>query len=111
VKTIPMPSTDLGIFAALTIFVAPEAPTPARPQEAFDALINHGRVLDPGAGYAPAANVGITGSRITVVTQKAIAGRQLVDARGFVVAPSFIGTHVHWARPLCFKLALRDLES
>jgi len=74
----------------------------------YDLVINNGRVMDPETNYDKVANVGIKGGRIAVITQKAIAGKQTIDAKGLVVAPGFIDTHLHWTRPIGYKLVLRD---
>ncbi len=62
----------------------------------FDLLISNGRVID-GTGLPwYAADVAVTGDRITALG--ALTGapaRQRIDAAGKVVAPGFIDAHVH----------------
>jgi len=92
---------------ALGIAVALGIATPVLAAD-YDLVINGGRVMDPETKYDKVANVGIKGGRIAIITQKKITGKQIVDAKGLVVAPGFIDTHFHWTRPIGYKLALRD---
>jgi dihydroorotase len=75
----------------------PEAPPPQAPgqtaldTEAYDLVINNGRVMDPETRLdQPGTNVAVRGGRIAVVTREAIRGRKEIDAAGRVVAPGFI---------------------
>lgn len=62
----------------------------------FDYLIRNGRVVDGSGLPWFAADVGITGDRITAVGALGKAGaKQTVDAAGRVVCPGFIDAHVH----------------
>ena len=61
----------------------------------FDVVILHGRVMDPESGLDAVRNVGITGNRITAITEDGIHGEKTIDARGLVVAPGFIDLHSH----------------
>jgi dihydroorotase len=56
----------------------------------YEVAIVGGRVMDPAARFDRVANVGISGSRIAVVTGRPIRGRTTVRAAGLVVAPGFI---------------------
>jgi len=76
--------------------------------QTYDLVINNGRVMDPETMYDAVANVGIEDGRIVTITKESIAGKEVIDAAGLVVAPGFIDTHFHWTRPIGYKLALRD---
>ena len=89
----------LGVFLGLGV--------PAYAQT-YDLVINNGRVMDPETAYDAVANVGIKDGRIATITSEKIAGKEVIDASGLVVAPGFIDTHFHWTRPIGYKLALRD---
>jgi N-acyl-D-aspartate/D-glutamate deacylase len=63
-----------------------------------DVLIRSGQVVDGTGSAARAADVGITGDRITFVGDaraRGITGRRIVDAVGLIVAPGFIDPHTH----------------
>ena len=75
----------------------------------YDIVITGGRVIDPETGLDAVRNVGIKGDKIAAVTEKAIEGKETIDATGHVVCPGFIDMHNHNAGyPFGQKLALRD---
>ncbi len=76
--------------------------------EAYDLVIANGRVIDPETKLDAERNVGIKDDRIAIVTDAALSGKRVIDARGLVVAPGFIDTHVHGQTQFGSKLRLRD---
>jgi adenine deaminase len=62
-----------------------------------DLLIQGGRVLDARAGRLVDADVSVQGARIAGVHAPGTgpAARETLDARGRIVAPGFINTHLH----------------
>ena len=74
----------------------------------YDLAILNGRVMDPETMYDSVANVGIKNGRIAVITKDNITGAEKIDAKGLVVAPGFIDTHVHGQDPFTIKMVLRD---
>ncbi|MDP4745018.1 MAG: amidohydrolase family protein [Porticoccaceae bacterium] len=76
--------------------------------EQFDVVINNGRVMDPETMYDAVANVGIKGGRIAAITRDSINGKETIDAKGLVVAPGFIDTHLHAVDRFGTKMAVRD---
>ena len=91
----------IGIFLGLGLTISAYAAD-------YDLVINGGRVMDPETNYDAIANVGINGGKIAVITKDMIKGKQTINAKGLVVAPGFIDTHLHWTRPIGYKLVLRD---
>lgn len=85
------------------------APTQASIPQDLDLVVLNGRVLDPETGLDATRNVGIKGGSIVAVTEKALEGKESIDAAGLVVAPGFIDTH-HHNTSVAFgqRLALRD---
>ncbi len=61
----------------------------------FDIVIRNGRVIDPASGLDGVRSVGIRGGKIAEVSASPLKGRQVIDARGLVVAPGFIDLHAH----------------
>ena len=55
-------------------------------QNEYDLVITGGRVIDPETGLDAVRNVGIKGDKIAAVTEKAIQGKENIDATGHVVA-------------------------
>ncbi len=81
---------------------------PAALAVAYDVVITGGRVMDPETGYDQVANVGIRGDSIARISSDPLRGEIEIDARGLVVAPGFIDTHVHGQTRFGSKLMLRD---
>ncbi len=61
----------------------------------FDLVVAGGVVLDGTASNGFAANVGVIGDRVEVVTADALDGAVVVDATACAVAPGFIDMHGH----------------
>lgn len=61
----------------------------------YDLIIFGGRVIDPETGLDAIRNVGIQGDKIVAITEDALTGKQVVDAKGLVVSPGFIDLHAH----------------
>lgn len=61
----------------------------------LDILIKNGQVVD-GSGKEPfKAHVGIEADKIAVITADELPARQVIDAKGLMVAPGFIDGHTH----------------
>ncbi|HDZ9270612.1 TPA: aminoacylase [Vibrio cholerae] len=76
--------------------------------ETYDIVINNGRVMDPETNFDAVRNVGVKDGKIVVITEDALKGKQVIDAKGLVVAPGFIDTHFHFQMPIGYSLGLRD---
>jgi len=70
-------------------------PIRTAPQSEFDVVILGGRVMDPESGLDAVRNVGIRDGKIQTVTAGPLRGKQIIDARGLIVAPGFIDLHAH----------------
>lgn len=63
-------------------------------------LIKNGRIIDPATGYDGTGDVLVEGDRISQIGQTiTVAGAEIFDASGLVVAPGFIDMHVHLREP------------
>ena len=64
-------------------------------QDGYDVVLQDGRVIDPETGLDAVRNVGIRGDRIVEISSDFLAGTEVVDVSGLVVAPGFIDLHAH----------------
>ena len=71
-------------------------------------VIRGGRVMDPESGVDSVRNIGIAEGRIVALTDGDIAGGEIVEAQGLVVAPGFIDLHAHGQDPVSRTLQLQD---
>ena len=66
-------------------------------------VINNGRVIDPATNTDAPRDILIDGGKIARVAEPgtlgALAGREVFDAAGLVVAPGFIDLHAHLREP------------
>ena len=63
--------------------------------ESFDVVIENGRVIDPETGLDAIRHLGINKGTIVAISENELAGAQIIDASGLVVAPGFIDIHSH----------------
>jgi N-acyl-D-aspartate/D-glutamate deacylase len=61
----------------------------------YDLVLANGRVMDPASNLDAVRFVGITAGKIAAVSGAPLAGRQVVDVKGLIVAPGFIDLHQH----------------
>ena len=63
-------------------------------------LIKNGRVMDPMSGLDQVCDVLVEGKKIVKIGQNLeVAGAQVLDASGLVVAPGLVDIHVHFREP------------
>lgn len=94
----PMLSSRIGRTAILAggfFIVVFLAVVSSSGQPGLDLVIVNGRVIDPRSGLDDVRSVGIRGGKIVEVSQAALSGRQVIDAKGLTVAPGFIDLHSH----------------
>ena len=88
------PNMRRQLIACIAAVVLGASPAHAQ-AGAYDVVIRNGRVIDPESGLDAVRSIGIRNGRIAAVSTGALQGRQVIDARGLVVAPGFIDLHVH----------------
>ncbi len=74
----------------------------------FDTAIVNGRVLDPESGLDAVRSVGIQGGRISAISESALRGKIVIDAKGLIVSPGFIDLHSHGQTPENYRFKARD---
>jgi N-acyl-D-aspartate/D-glutamate deacylase len=77
------------------VFETATATAPAHAEESYDIVLANGRVMDPESGLDAVRHVGVSGGRIGAISEQALSGKRIIDARGLVVAPGFIDLHNH----------------
>lgn len=80
----------------------------SQPDSVYDIVLRGGRVIDPETGFDGVRNVGISGDRISEISEEELKGRRTIDVTGLVVAPGFIDLHVHGMTNEAHKYQARD---
>ncbi|NKB86985.1 MAG: amidohydrolase family protein [Acidobacteria bacterium] len=81
---------------AVLIVLAVTGPAASvHPQETYDVVLAGGTVMDPETGLNAVRYVGIRGDRIVAVSEEPLAGSDVIDVTGLIVAPGFIDMHAH----------------
>ncbi|HEY1525163.1 MAG TPA: amidohydrolase family protein [Candidatus Angelobacter sp.] len=63
--------------------------------QSYDVVIQGGRVIDPETGLDAVRNVGIIQGKIKKISAETLDGKQVISAKGLIVAPGFIDLHQH----------------
>lgn len=63
----------------------------------YDLVLEGGRVIDPESKLDAKSNVGISDGIVQIVTTDSLAGKEVLDVSGLIVAPGFIDLHSHAA--------------
>ncbi|GLX69682.1 amidohydrolase family protein [Paenibacillus glycanilyticus] len=91
------------ILAVVTVCypVSAAAAATAAPEKVYDTVIAGGRVINPETKLDQTGwNIGISGGQVAMVTPKPLKGKQVIDAKGLVVAPGFIDNLSYDPNPL-----------
>ncbi len=100
--------TILGIFlAAIPLTSLPAIPG-ADADLPLDVVVLDGRVMDPESGLDAVRNIGIRNGTIVEITDRPLIGKQLIHAKGLVVAPGFIDLHEHGQEPRNYQFQAHD---
>jgi N-acyl-D-aspartate/D-glutamate deacylase len=102
----------MAVFGAMVVTAATLSyvvkSASAADSEKYDVVIANGRVMDPESGLDAIRNVGITGGKIRFISTKALKGKQVIEAKGLVVAPGFIDMHEHGQEPRNYQFQAHD---
>ncbi len=96
------------LFGSGALYASNDAKAKAGLSGDYDVVILNGRVMDPETKTDKVLNVGIKDGIIKTLTNKKIEGKETINAKGLVVAPGFIDTHIHGISRLGRKLLLLD---
>jgi N-acyl-D-aspartate/D-glutamate deacylase len=77
-------------------------------EQTFDTVVMNGRLMDPESGLDAVRNLGIRDGHIAVIADSPLQGREVIDARGLVVAPGFIDLHAHGQTERDARLQAQD---
>src|SRR3954449_10350498 len=67
----------------------------AAPGQQYDTVIAGGRVIDPETKLDALRDIGVRDGRIVSISESPLEGRNVINARGLVIAPGFIDLHQH----------------
>jgi N-acyl-D-aspartate/D-glutamate deacylase len=98
----------LGILLAATALNAIPAMRGAGQDSQLDVVILNGRVMDPESGLDVVRNLGIRAGKIVEITDAPLQGKEVIDAKGLVVAPGFIDLHEHGQSPRNYQFQVHD---
>jgi len=76
--------------------------------EQYDLVIANGHVMDPESGLDAARFIGLIGHKIRTISTSPLSGKDVIDARGLVVAPGFIDIHCHGQDDENYRYKARD---
>ena len=79
--------------------------------QTFDIVLANGRVMDPETNLDAVRNVGIRDGKIAAVSEAALEGRTVIDAKGLVVTAGFIDLHSHGQTPRELPATKRAMAS
>ena len=74
----------------------------------YDLVIANGRVMNPATGLDAVRHIGITGGKISAISETPLACEEMLDAAGLVIAPGFIDLHAHGQTTGDLQIKARD---
>ncbi|MBV7274094.1 amidohydrolase family protein [Clostridiaceae bacterium UIB06] len=73
----------------------------------WDIVIKNGKLVNPERESVVHCNIGISGGKISIITEQDIKGKEEIDAKNKIVCPGFIDIHAHIDGDIgCAKLSL-----
>ena len=75
---------------------------------AHDLVLANGRVMDPASGLDAVRHIGITGGKISAISETPLSGDKVLDVAGHVVSPGFIDIHAHGQTTGDMQIQARD---
>jgi N-acyl-D-glutamate deacylase len=77
------------------IWLLPAGPLVSAQDRSYDLVIAGGRVIDPESKLDALRHLGIRDGKIAAISEKALPGKEVLDANGLAVCPGCIDLHSH----------------
>jgi dihydroorotase len=97
----------VGVFVA-AFACGPLAGRWAERNTTYDLVLAGGRVVDPASGLDAVRDVGISEGHVAAISTRRLAGREVLEVSGLVVAPGFVDLHAHGQEEASRWLQARD---
>jgi dihydroorotase len=99
----------LGNTTESRSFVIAFQPEPPFDETVYDYVIQNARYINPETGSdIEGMNIGILGESVAAVTRRSLAGLNIIDATGLVVAPGFIDIDSYDPNPFGVRYKIAD---
>lgn len=76
--------------------------------EGHDLVLANGRVMDPASGLDATRHIGISGGKISAISETPLTGEIVIDVTGLVVSPGFIDLHAHGQTTTDLQIKAQD---
>lgn len=93
----------VGLIFSASLIVAGNAQQPE-----YDLVLANGRVIDPLTKLDAVRHIGVIAGKIAAVSDKPLAGKEILDVAGKVVSPGFIDLHAHGQTVGDMQIKARD---
>lgn len=89
------PGRVAALLLAVAALGAGLSAAASQAETVHDIVYTGARVIDPETGLDAVRDIAVDGDRIAAISETALKGKRMIDARGLVAAPGFIDIHSH----------------